>query len=116
MYVASDPYFDFSDDEGCWTSVFPSTRGFNDTPGWERTAEGVDDYRYLLTCERLIARARKAGKAKAEADAAKAYVAKTLEPVTLAKKSSAQLAPADYDAFKRTLAGHIIALRKALAR
>ncbi len=80
MYVGSMPYFDYSDDEASWSVVYPSKRGLNDTVGWERTAQGVNDYRYLLTCERLIAKARAAGKAPAEADAAAAFLKATLPP------------------------------------
>ena len=59
MYVCSKPYFDFSDDEASWSVVYPSRHGLSDTVGWERTAQGVNDYRYLLTCERLIRQARR---------------------------------------------------------
>ena len=64
MYVNSDPYFDFSDDEASWCVVYPSRKGINASVGWERTGEGVDDYRYLAMCERLIKKARAADKAK----------------------------------------------------
>ena len=114
MYVCSDPYFDFSDDEGSWSVVYPSKRGLSDAVGWERTADGVDDYRYLLTCERLVKAARAAGKAVKQADAAAAYMAETLKPVQLADKATARLTPAGYDQFKRTRAAHITALKAAL--
>jgi len=115
MYVCSDPYFDFSDDEGSWAVVYPSRNGLGDTVGWERTAEGVDDYRYLLTCERLIQKARAEERGTQQADAAAAFVAATLKPIRIADKESAKLTPDGYDQFKRTLADHIVALSKALA-
>jgi hypothetical protein len=114
MYVCSDPYFDFSDDEGSWSVVYPSRTGLSDAVGWERTADGVDDYRYLLTCRRLIEKARKAGKAEAAATAAEAYLKETLAPIKLADKDSAALTAEGYDLFRRTLAGHIMALGKAM--
>ena len=114
MYVCSDPYFDFSDDEGSWSVVYPSKNGLNDAVGWERTAEGVDDYRYLLTCERLIRTARSKKRAGPQAKAAAAFMADTLKPITLNDKNTAQLTPAGYDRFRQKLAGHILALRREL--
>lgn len=114
LYVASAPYFDFSDTEGCWAFAWPSRNGINDTPGWERTSDGAYDYRYLVTCQRLIKQARAAGKAAKEADAAEAYMAQTLKPILLDDRKTARLTPAEYDGFRRTLAGHILALKKAL--
>jgi len=114
MYVCSDPYFDFSDDEASWSVVYPSISGLNDAVGWERTAEGVDDYRYLLTCERLIKKARAERRALGRADAAAATMARTLARVSVSDKETARLTPAGYDRFRRELAGHIIALRRGL--
>ena len=114
MYCNSDPYFDFSDDEASWCVVYPSKRGINATVGWERTGQGANDYRYLEMVDRLIAKARAAGKAAAEADVAAAYLKQTLEPIDLTKRESADLEPEQYDAFRATLARHIIALRTAL--
>lgn len=113
-YVCSDPYFDFTDDEAAWTMVFPSRNGISDTPGWERSAQGANDYRYLLTCERLINKAKSSGKAAAEASAASAYMAQTLKSIELENRETARLSPAAYDQFRTDMAGHIIALTKAL--
>ena len=114
MYVCSMPYFDYSDDEASWSVVYPSKNGLNDTVGWERTAQGVNDYRYLLTCERLIKKARDAGKATQEADAAAAFMAATLKPIAVEDHDSARLSPSQYDEFRHGLAGHIAALSKAV--
>jgi hypothetical protein len=116
MYVCSMPYFDYSDDEASWSVVYPSKNGVNDTVGWERTAEGVNDYRYLLTCERLVRKARDAGKAAPEADAAAAFMAATLKPIAIEDKESARLSPREYDGFRRALAEHITALSRALGQ
>jgi len=116
MYVCSMPYFDYSDDEASWSVVYPSKNGLNDTVGWERTAEGVNDYRYLLTCERLIRKARAAGKAAPEADAAAAFMAATLKPIAIEDKDSARLSPRQYDEFRRALAEQITALSKAMGQ
>jgi lysophospholipase L1-like esterase len=112
MYVCSMPYFDFSDDEASWSVVYPSRHGINDTVGWERTAQGVNDYRYLLTCERLVREARRGGKAVPEAGAAAAFLAETLRPIAIERKESARLSAAGYDDFRRRLAAHIAALGK----
>jgi hypothetical protein len=110
MYVCSQPYFDFSDDESSWSVVYPSTRGLNDTVGWERTAQGVNDYRYLITCLRLVQKARRLGKGAA---AAQAFLEQTLRPIAIDDKETARLSPRQYDEFRGALAGHIAALNRA---
>ena len=112
MYVCSQPYFDHSDDEASWSVVYPSAHGLSDTVGWERTAQGVNDFRYLLTCTRLIEKARRMGKGAA-ADAAQAFLAETLRPIAIDDKSTARLGPREYDVFRRELANHITALQRA---
>jgi hypothetical protein len=112
MYVCSDPYFDFTDDEGSWAVVYPSRNGLNDTIGWERTADGVDDYRYLRTCEWLIRHARAANKGAQEIKAAEAFMKETLSPIKLSHKETARLTPEGYDDFKQRMSGHIMALRR----
>lgn len=114
MYVCSDPYFDYSDDEGSWSQVYPSRTGVSASVGWQRTSQGVDDYRYLAMCETLAKKARAAGKAAQEADAAEAFLKETLAGVMLDDRESARLAPEGYDDFRRTLAKHITALAAAL--
>jgi hypothetical protein len=114
MYVCSQPYFDFSDDESSWSVVYPSKNGISDTVGWERTAQGVADYRYLLTCQRLLREARQSGKAAKEADAAEAFIKATLAPVAVEDKETARLSPRGYDEFRHELARHIVALEKAV--
>ena len=112
MYVCSMPYFDFSDDEASWSVVYPSRRGLSDTVGWERTAQGVNDYRYLLTCERLIREGRQSGRSAAEVAAAETFLKETLRPIQLEHKESARLSAAEYDEFRRHLARHITALSR----
>jgi hypothetical protein len=116
MYVCSVPYFDYSDDEASWSVVYPSKDGLNDAIGWERTAQGVNDYRYLLTCERLIQQARASGRGASEADAAEAFLKATLQPVAIEDKETARLSANGYDEFRHRLAEHITALSKAMAR
>jgi hypothetical protein len=116
MYVCSDPYFDFSDDEGSWCVVYPSRNGLNDTVGWERTSDGVNDYRYLATLTRLIREARQQGKARSEADAAEAYLKQSLQGIDLLDRKTADLTPKGFAAFRHGLAGHIAALTAAAAR
>ena len=113
IFVCTDPYFDFSDDEASWCVVYPSRHGINSTVGWERTAEGVTDYRYLAQCERLIKKARAAGKASTEADAADAFMKETQKGIDVDKRESSNLTPEQFDAFRHTLGLHIAALSKA---
>jgi hypothetical protein len=113
MYVCSQPYFDYSDDESSWSVVYPSKHGLNDTVGWERTAQGVNDYRYLLTCSRLIQKARRSGKAAAAADTAEAFLTATLRPIVIDDKDTAQLSARQYDEFRSALTGHIAALNRS---
>jgi hypothetical protein len=114
IYVDTQPYFDFSDDEASWAVVYPSRHGINSTVGWERTAEGVTDYRYLAMCQRLITQARAQHKAQAQADAAEAYMKDTLHGVQIENHLSANLSPEGFDSFRHALGGHIAALTKAL--
>ena len=115
MYVDTQPYFDFSDDEASWCVVYPSRHGINTTVGGERTGEGVTDYRYLAMCQRLIQEARAHHKAQAQADAAEAYLKDTLKDVRIEDRPSAGLSPEGFDTFRHALGGHIAALIKALA-
>ncbi len=116
FYTCTDPYFDFSDDEASWGVNYPGRDGIVGTVGWERTGQGVSDYRYLSTCERLIKEARAQNKALAQADAAEAAMKETLKGVDLEKRESAALDPAGYDQFRREIAKHIAALSTALGR
>jgi len=112
MYVCSDPYFDFSDDEASWCVVYPSRHGVNDTVGWERTAQGVDDFRYLATLERLIREAKAAHQREGEASAAEAFLNETFKNIKLDDKKSADLTPQQFDEFRRAIARHIAALMR----
>ncbi|HTL27617.1 MAG TPA: glycoside hydrolase domain-containing protein, partial [Tepidisphaeraceae bacterium] len=112
QYVNSDAYYDFSDTEGSWAQVYPSKNGIAATVGWERTAEGVNDYRYLKTLRTRIEAARKAGAHKAEADAAEAFLSETLKGITLHDERTADLKGDEWVAFRNELAKHIIALKE----
>jgi hypothetical protein len=114
MYVCCNPYFDFSEDEGSWSCVYPSKNGINAAVGWERTGQGADDFAYMEMLDERIAKARAEGKAKAQADAAEAYLEKSLAGIDLDKRHSADLKPQEWDAFRKSLAAHIIALDEAL--
>ena len=111
QYVNSDAYYDFSDTEGSWAQVYPSKTGIATTIGWERTAEGVNDYRYLKTLRARIDAARKAGTHKAEADAAEAFLTATLKPIKVEDDNSADLKSDEWIAFRADLAKHISVLK-----
>ncbi len=109
-YTNSDPYYDFSDTEGSWAQVYPGKNGLIDTVGWERTAEGVNDYRYLKTLQARIDTARKDGKHAAEADAAAKFMQETMKSVNLDQEHSAALKAEQYAQFRAEAAKHIAAL------
>jgi hypothetical protein len=112
QYTNSDPYYDFSDSEGSWAQVYPAKDGIADTIGWERTAEGVKDFRYLKTLRSKIDAARRAGKLTAEADAAEAFLTNTLKPIKIDDSGTANLKPEDWAKFRSELISHIVTLSK----
>ena len=112
MYVASDPYFDFSDDEAAWCVVWPSKRGVVDSVPWERVSDGINDYRYLSTLNRLAKKAASVDKARA--DAAEAFIKGQVQSIDIDKRDSANLTGPQFDEFRQTAAGHIAALAKAV--
>ncbi|MBA3708770.1 MAG: hypothetical protein H0W83_08135 [Planctomycetes bacterium] len=109
MYVNSNPYYDFTDTEGSWAQVYPSSNaaGFVATTMWERTATGISDYRYLTT---LVARIASAKAAKRDTAAAEAFLAATLKPITVEDAGTAVLSAKDTAAFRADLVKHITAL------
>ncbi|MBI3829340.1 MAG: hypothetical protein HY291_07475 [Planctomycetes bacterium] len=109
QYVNSDAYYDFSDTEGSWAQTYPSKNGIASTVGWERTAQGVNDYRYLKTLQARIEAAKKSGAKAAEAKAAEDFLAGSLAAVKLGEESSAALKPGEWTAFRAELAKHIAA-------
>jgi hypothetical protein len=113
MYVASTPYFDFSDDEASWCVVYPSRNGINDTVGWERTSDGATDFRYLTTLHRLIKEARTKN-LTVQADQAQAYLDETLKPIDLLDRKTADLTPDGFQDFRKNLALHIMKLNTHL--
>ncbi|MCW8129318.1 MAG: hypothetical protein KIS92_02950 [Planctomycetota bacterium] len=113
QYVNSSAYYDYSDVEGSWAQTYPSARGIASTVGWERTAQGVNDYRYLKTLQGRISAAKQSGAKPAETKAAEAFMAATLSALTLDKEDSAELTPAGWVEFRAELAKHIQALAPA---
>ncbi|MFC1582225.1 glycoside hydrolase domain-containing protein [Planctomycetota bacterium] len=107
MYVNADPYYDFSDVEGAWSRVWPTFDGIASTVGWERTAEGVMDYRYLKTLQARIEAAGKNPAKQAAVKAAEEFLRATLKDVTLGKTSSGDLSPEGWTAFRAGLIRHL---------
>lgn len=114
IYVATDPYFDFADDEASWATVYPSRNGVNGTVGWERTAEGVNDYRYLVMLEGLIKKAQNINTPIPAAAEAQKFLAETLKDITIENRASAKLTPEQYDQFRHQMGQYIVTLKKAL--
>jgi hypothetical protein len=117
MYVCSDPYFDWTGEESSWCVAWPSKHGVTDTERWERVSDGINDYRYLATLDHLIKKAQTAGtpgKGQAEAAAAEAFMKQDLKGIDIDDRSTAKMTGAEFDQFRKTTAGHIAALAKAL--
>jgi len=110
QYVNSDPYYDFSDVEASWAQVYPSKRGITASIDWERTAQGINDLRYLVTLEHRIKAAKAGGAKAAEVAAAESFLAETLKGITVEDESTADLKPEAWTAFRAALAKHITAL------
>lgn len=75
--ITSNPYNDLDDSD--WVCQYPSYGNRKGGPAidWEVHREGIDDLRYIITLENLIAKALKEGRVK-EADAAQ----KVLDSIT----------------------------------
>jgi len=104
------------------------------TIDYERCREGIDDLKYLLKLESLIAEAKRAGKAAAERRSAEALVARIADGIHddwTRYRQGGERFPADgfevmdpekaslmgsLDAIRRTVADHIIALQKGMKR
>ena len=67
MSWRGSPYDDLDHTTGTWMHVYPRYKGEVGGPstGWQGFREGVDDYKYIATLERAVARARAAGKPNA---------------------------------------------------
>jgi len=135
---AGKRYWTWMDEEGrfhnsavaryCYVVLSP--QGPIPTIGWEGKREGVDDYRYLLTLSRLIAKARKhsnqqTNKLAAEAQSVIDKMMKNIPIDTYTRRYYKSvgggfvnplpaLASSDYDRFRRTLADWIIRLQSQM--
>jgi len=69
-----NPFNDFDTAYGDWCPVYPGPDGPIPTQRWEAMREGIDDYKYIYTLESYIQRAKKDGRAKAEAAQAEKYL------------------------------------------
>ncbi len=116
LYVNSDPYFDFTEDEGSWCTVYPSRKGFNATVGWERTGQGANDFRYLEMLDALSNEAKATNKAAVVSEGCRGcrLVDAVIDSVKIGDTSSAKIAGEEYDRFRRDAAELIVSLRKML--
>lgn len=78
--------------------VYPTVDGVIDTVQWEGYREGVDDVRYAVMLENLIAQAKQTGKKQAEAAAAEKYL------------DSFDTEYGDLDQIRSEIIGHILKL------
>ncbi|MFW6162753.1 MAG: hypothetical protein ACODAJ_08265 [Planctomycetota bacterium] len=107
------------------TTVWP-------TLDYERCREGIDDLKYLLALESLVAEAKRAGKAAAERRAAEALLARIADGIHddwTRYRSGGERFPADgfevmdpekastmgsFDVIRRALADQVVALQQAM--
>ncbi len=117
-YSNCEPYFDFTEDEGSWCCVYPSSKGVNATVGWERTGVGANDFRYLEMVDALSQEARKSEKAIVVSEGCRAcrFIEAQTDSVKIEPTSSAKLTGAEYDKFRRDAAELIVSLRKMLGK
>ncbi|MBE3099732.1 MAG: hypothetical protein IMZ44_21665 [Planctomycetes bacterium] len=92
------------------------------TLDYERSREGIDDLRYVCKLEKVIARAKAAGKAAAQVQAAEALLAKIADAIIdnwTAYTQGGETFPADgfdvLDPAKAAELGHFNSVRRALA-
>ncbi|MAE67583.1 MAG: hypothetical protein CMJ18_25275 [Phycisphaeraceae bacterium] len=127
-------YWPWMDEKGVFHNtgdVWPLYAGLSPmgpvpTISWEAVREGVDDYRYLLTLEKLIERARRGGDggAKQLADEADGVVEAMMARIPIeadrprhrdvgaaAVRALPDVTVGDYDAFRRKVADLIVQLR-----
>ena len=99
---------------------------------YEQSREGIDDLKYVCMLERLVAEAKKKGKARAEVQAAEAYLAgleKSIIPNYTAYSRGGMKWPVDgqrevdpdkaaalgsFNAIRRAIADHIVRIQKAM--
>ena len=105
--VAGDPYYalDCREDDYAWCNVSPSGELVPSLHFEREMREGLDDYRYLLTLDRL-ARER-------QSDEAAAFVRQRMEAFTLGQRNHDQIFPAtDWHTFREQAATLIDRLRE----
>jgi hypothetical protein len=123
-------YYNLRNEEGSLVRTDGAT--VYPTLDYERCREGVDDLKYLCALERAVARARAAGKAVREREAAEALLAKIADGIVddwTAYGGGGERFPADgfevmspekaarmgsFDAIRRAIADRIVELERAL--
>jgi len=115
------PFNDFLGTSSCWsyTHVAFGPEGVRPCPRLEHEAEGVDDYRYLITLEKRIADARKKGGPAAERAArAEALLNRIRDNVPddmrIFYREGGEWDPGIYDRLRSRIAQEILALQGLL--
>jgi hypothetical protein len=104
-YVNTVPYYDMSDIEGSWGTIYPSKDGVNSTVWLEQISLGINDYRYLKTLRTRLDAAKKSGGKDAAVKEAEQFLADlakscSLETDPVAMKSLAS--PSDFSTLRGT--------------
>jgi hypothetical protein len=105
-----NPYNDFDSTYGDWCCAYPRQSGPISTQRWEAVREGIDDYRYLYTLERLVAEGRGPRAVREEAGAWLAELRVSIKP----QASYTQDGPWDgatYEKHRRRAAEYILKLQ-----
>lgn len=119
--IKDRPFNDFLGTSSCWsyTHMAFGPEGPRPCPRLEHQAEGIDDYRYVLTLEQLVSRAEKKGGAAAErAGQAKELLKRVWRNVPgdmrVFYSRGGTWEPGVYDRLRSRLAREIMTLQEAL--
>ena len=119
--IQDRPFNDFLGTSSCWsyTHMAYGPEGVRPCPRVEHEAEGVDDYCYVLTLERLIAAAEtKGGAAAAAAQAARELLTRihhnVPDDMRVFHREGGHWDPGIYDRLRSRLANEIMALQESL--
>jgi len=119
--IQDRPFNDFLGTSSCWayTHMAYGPEGARPCPRLEHEAEGVDDYRYVLTLEQLIERGEKKGGAAAEAAAGAKELLERIrrnvpDDMRVFHQRGGRWEPGIYDRLRSRLAREIMSLQEAV--
>jgi hypothetical protein len=119
--IQSQPFNDWLSTSSCWSYTHAGfgPEGVRPCPRLEHQAKGVDDYRYVLTLEQAIARAKKQGGPSAERAAKSEALLKRIwdqvpDDMRVFYGRGGNWEPGVHDRLRSRIATEIIELREAM--